>query len=326
LKVLFTCAGRRIELIEAFRRAARREKIDLTVVVADASRLAPGMHAADVAHVVPRITSRDYIPSITRIVKRDRPDLLIPLIDSDLLLLARARETFSRLGCRALISSPTVVRTCRDKVRTYEFLCRHGIDTPATWTLDEVLRRRRNRFPYFIKPRYGSAGRGSAKVPDLETLRFRGPRVPSPIVQEFVDGPEMTLDVYAGFDGVPRCVVPRERIEVRAGEVSKGRVVKDPAVIEAGRQVVAALGECLGVVTIQCIVDPRQRVRVIEINPRFGGGVPLAIAAGADFPRWLLMEFFGRHPRIRLDAYQDGLHMLRFDQSVFVAADAFRRI
>jgi len=34
------------------------------------------------------------------------------------------------------------------------------------------------------------------------------PRVPDAIIQEFVPGVEYTLDVYAGYDGVPRCVVP----------------------------------------------------------------------------------------------------------------------
>jgi len=320
LRVLFTSAGRRVALIESFRLAARRLRIPLTVIVADAARLAPTMHVADVSRVVPKIGARGYMAAIKKIVRRDRPDLLIPLIDDDLMPLARARDAFATSGCRAVVSSPEVVRTCRDKMLTYAFLRARNIDTPATWTLDEALARKRHRFPYFLKPRMGSAGLGNARIDDLEALKFYGARVPDPIVQELVVGREITTDIYAGFDGVPRCVVPRERMEVRSGEVSKGKVVKDSAVTETARQVVEALGDCVGVITLQCIVDAHRRIRVIEINPRFGGGVPLAIAAGADFPRWLMTEARSRRPRIRMDGFREGLHMLRYDEAVFVPA------
>ena len=32
---------------------------------------------------------------------------------------------------------------------------------------------------------------------------------------------------------------------------------------------------------------------MIEINARYGGGFPLALEAGADFPRWQLEELLG---------------------------------
>ena len=93
-----------------------------------------------------------------------------------------------------------------------------------------------------------------------------------------------------------------------------------------GRKVVEMLGECRGVITIQCIVTPRRRIRVIEINPRFGGGVPLAIHAGADFPRWILSELIGRRPRINPTGFRDDVALLRYDESVFVAnASKLRR-
>lgn len=82
-------------------------------------------------------------------------------------------------------------------------------------------------------------------------------------------------------------------------------------------ELVAALGECVGVVTLQCFLTVDGRVRFIEINPRFGGGVPLAIRAGADFPRWLIEEHLGRQPDIAPEAWQDGLVMLRYDEAVF---------
>ncbi len=317
LRLLFTCVGRRIELIDAFRRAARGLGIRLEIHGADLNWLAPAMHMVDRAHVVPRIGSRGHLAALLKLAADQRIDALIPLIDSDLLSLAAAAPRFEAIGTRVLISTEPVVRACRDKLLTYETLKAAGIDTPATWSWEDALRRKRHRFPYYMKPREGSASLGNFRINDGDELRVLGRRVPRPIVQEFVEGVEHTLDVYAGLDGRARCVVPRRRLEVRSGEVSKSLIVKDPAIIAVGYRVAEALGGFRGVVTIQCIVTPDRRVRVIEINPRFGGGVPLAIQAGADFPRWLMAELLGRKLRYKPMAYRDGVTMLRYDQSVF---------
>jgi carbamoyl-phosphate synthase large subunit len=318
VRVLFTCVGRRVELLAAFRLAAEALKTPIEIHGADANQLSPAMHHVDRAHLVPRISSRDYIGSLLEIVGRRRIDLLIPLLDPELPKLASAVDRFAEHGCCALVSSPSVIKICRDKLATFKTLKFAGIDTPQTWTWDEAMQHKRHRFPYFLKPRRGSAAMGNHVVNDHAELKTFGLRVRDPIVQEFVEGVEHTLDVYTGFDGTPRCVVPRRRMEVRTGEVSKALIVKDPAIMEIGRQVAEVLVECRGVVTVQCMVTRRGRICVIEINPRFGGGVPLAIHAGADFPKWIISQFLGRMPRINPAGFRNDVAMLRFDDSVFV--------
>ena len=308
--MLFTCIGRRVELLNAFRQAADRLDMNLKIHGADASRLSPAIHLADKAHILPSIATGQYVDALLKVVRRAGIDLLIPLIDTELPALAAAVDRFAEAGCVALISSPSVVETCRDKLATYHALKEAGIDTPTTWPWAEVIKRKRHRFPYYLKPRAGSAAMGNYAVRNLDELHTLGRRVRDPIVQEFVTGIEHTLDVYTGFDGRPRCAVPRKRLEVRTGEVSKGLIVKDRAVMDVGRRVAETLGECRGVVTVQCMVTPDRRIRVIEINPRFGGGAPLAIHAGADFPKWILSELVGIRPRINPTGFRDDVAML----------------
>jgi len=315
---LFTCVGRRVELIRAFRRAGKALNLSLKIHGADGSRLAPALHRVDKAHLVPSISRGGYTDALVEIVERNGIDLLIPLIDTELTHIAESAHRFREVGCRALISSQEVVRICRDKLATARVLKDSGIDTPRTWSWDAALKRPRHHFPLFLKPRYGSAAMGNYTVRSLRELQTFGRCVPDAIVQEFVDGSEHTLDVYTGFDGRVRCVVPRKRLEVRTGEVSKALVVKDPRIMATGRTVAEALGACRGVVTVQCMVTPQGLIRVIEINPRFGGGVPLSIHAGADFPKWILAEQAGIRLRIEADAFRDDVAMLRYDESVFV--------
>jgi carbamoyl-phosphate synthase large subunit len=320
--LLFTCVGRRVELLQAFRAAARRLGFRLRIVGTDSDPTAPALSCVDDAVIVPRAADAGYMDAVLDAVRAYGAALLIPTIDTDLVVVSQHRAAIAELGCTPLIAEPEIISTCRDKVRTYEHLCRHNIDTPPTWTPDQLPPPAKRRFPLFIKPRGGSASQWVHKLEDAADLEYYLHRVGNPIIQEFVAGVEHTLDVYVGLTGVPRCVVPRARWQVRGGEVCKGVVVKDLDIMNAGRHLVETLGPSpRGLVTLQCIVTPQHRIRFIEINPRFGGGVPLAIAAGADFPAWLLQELAGRSPAIAFDSFQHGLCMLRYDWSVFLSLE-----
>jgi carbamoyl-phosphate synthase large subunit len=319
LTLLFTCAGRRVELLQAFRAAGQRLGVSLRLIAVDSDPTAPALYAADVPLIVPSADHADYIPALRARVKAEHVAALIPTTDTDLVTLAAHREEFAAAGCAALIGPPEVIRLCRDKTATYAFLVEHGIDTPRTWTPAEIRVEGRPPYPLFLKPRTGSASHSVQKLEGPRDLAYYLDRVPDAIVQEFVAGSEHTLDVYVGSSGAVRCVVPRQRWQVRGGEVSKGITVKNPAIMAAGRRVVEALGPGVrGVVTLQCVVTPDRHIRFIEINPRFGGGAPLAIAAGADFPAWLIQELRGVDPQIAFDGWQDGLCMFRYDWAVFV--------
>ncbi len=321
--LLFTCVGRRVELLQAFRAAARRLKYRLRIVGTDSDPTAPALACVDKAVIVPRAADAGYMDAVRDAVRAHGAALLIPTIDTDLEVVSRHRAEIAELGCFPLIAEPEVISTCRDKVRTYEHLCRHNIDTPQTWTPEQLPPPAERHFPLFIKPRGGSASQWVHKLEDAADLDYYLGRVGDPIIQEFVAGVEHTLDVYVGLTGVPRCVVPRARWQVRGGEVCKGVVVKDLEIMNAGRHLVETLGPSLrGLVTLQCIVSPEHRIRFIEINPRFGGGAPMAIAAGADFPAWLLQELAGQTPEIAFDGFQHGLCMLRYDWSVFLPLEA----
>lgn len=319
LPILFTCVGRRVELLRAFRRAGERLGIRIEIHGADATQMSPGMHHVDRAHIVPLIRTGKYIDALLRLVRKHKIKLLIPTIDSELLDLSRSVDRFANAGCLALVSRESVIRTCGDKLATFRALSEAGIDTPQTWTWTRAMKKPRHKFPYFMKPRAGSAAMGNYIIRNKQDLETYGKLVKQPIVQEFVDGVEHTMDVYTGLDGVPRCVTPRRRLEVRSGEVSKAILVKDKAIMDIGARVTEVLAGCRGVVTVQCIVNGRGRIRVIEMNPRFGGGVPLAIHAGADYPKWILQELLGKRPRIRPLGFRDDIAMLRFDDSVFVS-------
>jgi len=100
--------------------------------------------------------------------------------------------------------------------------------------------------------------------------------------------------------------------------VSKGQVVKNPRIMSEAGMLVETLGAGPGVITLQLFLTDDDRVKFIEINPRFGGGAPLSIKAGANFPKWILQEASGKKTNISSGSFKDDLIMLRYDSEVWL--------
>jgi len=320
LSVLFTCIGRRVSLLESFRRAARQLKINATFLGTDTTELSPALQLCDQRFGVKATTHSGYIKQLLSIVKANGVKLLIPTVDLDLKRLAQNKPKFAALGCRVLVSEPKVIDICQDKRKTYKFLLKNNFDTAMTMSIRSALSKKKIKWPCFLKPWDGYAGRGNAVINNRKELLFFSKRIPNPICQELVKGTEYTCDVYVDFGMKVHCVVPRKRIEVRAGEVSKGQVVKNTQIMSKAAALVEKLGAGPGVITLQLFLTDDGRIKFIEINPRFGGGVPLSIKAGADFPKWIFQELTDKKTNIRHDSFKDGLIMLRYDSEVWLDA------
>jgi len=316
--ILFTSVGRRVSLIRHFYRALKDLKLNGRIYGADASDKSPAFHITEKSFMVPRINHPDYIPSLLKICKQEHIKVLIPLIDTELYVLAKNRQQFSEIGTEAIISNQEVIHVGMYKTATHQFFKKNGVKAPELFSREDHEKIKEN-LPLIIKPNDGSASHMVFRVDTEQQFDFFAQYVPNAIIQQYIEGEEYTLDVFVDLSGKVRCVVPRLRIEVRAGEVSKGVIVKRDDLIQAGKTVCECLAGARGCITLQCICDRNGTIYMIEINPRFGGGVPLSIEAGADFPKWLLQLVMGEEIGDVADSYKDGLMMLRYDEAIFIA-------
>ncbi len=305
-----------MSLLRAFREAMTELKFRGKLIVSELTQAAPAVCVADEVCYAPPTTDDDYIPRLLEIVEAKKIGLVVPLTDLDLQVLADTREQFEALGCTPMIACPETVAICRDKRRTNETIAAAGLQPIASYTLAEFLA---NPFyPCFIKPIDGSAAIGAARIED--EMRLHGHVATyedATLVQEYVDGQEFTMDVYRSRDGLIHAIVPRQRLLVRSGEVQQGVTVLDEHLIDATRQLVEQLDGLWGAFCCQCRREPGGEPRFFEINPRFGGGVPLAIAAGADLPLYLLQETLELPITSQFGQFTDGLLMLRYDEALY---------
>ncbi len=309
--VLFTCAGQRVDIVAAFRRAGAR------TVAVDLDPLAPALYHAHEHALVPPVADPGYVLALRDLVERREIDLIVPLTDLDHGVLARRREELGR--ALVLLPEPGLVDALADKWLAHRLFEERGIGSPATWLPDELPAGL--PFPVLVKARHGFGSRGIYRCADRRQLEFfLGYSEHDSMVQTCCLGEEFSIDVFCDLES--RCLnaVPRTMIQSKGGESIKGMTIRDPELIELGRHVSETLG-LVGPANIQCFREPDGRHLVTDINPRFGGGFPLPTAAGSGYPELALALAAGERPEARLGAFREGLVMTRFFSELVLAPD-----
>jgi carbamoyl-phosphate synthase large subunit len=324
--ILFTAAGRRVSLVRQFKAALRTLGDPGRCVTADTSPTAPAHQAGDKALRIPRCDAPDFIDQLLAICVQEHVRLLVPLIDTELPVLAAHRHRFAEQGVTVLVSDPATIAIGNDKRATGAFFAANGFRSPQIYSTEALPFVDASAFPLFVKPPDGSASIGARRIDTAHELAVHMAEQPNLMVQDCITGVEHTIDVWVDLAGQAQCAVPRRRLEVRAGEVSKAVTVRNPAMIDAALAVAQALPGARGCLTLQVFLTPKARqlddvLTFIEINPRFGGGFPLSVHAGAHFPLWALQEIRGEQPDYAAgQAFRDGLMMLRYDDELIVDA------
>ena len=241
--------------------------------------------------------------------------MVIATIDTELLLLADLKADFARKGIHVMVSDRQFVEMCRDKRNTGAFFVQHGIRVPKE--VDKYY----PTFPLFAKPYDGSLSTNLHYIKTAEELTQEILDDPKLIFMEYIDKKvykEYTVDMYYGKDNRVKCIVPRERIEIRAGEINKGRAEKNE-ILTFLKEKLGYIEGCVGCICVQLFFHPETKDMVgIEINPRFGGGYPLTYMAGGNFPELLIREYFLGEKVDYFDNWKDGALTLRYDDAIFV--------
>lgn len=314
--VLITSAGKRVALVKAFIESLSRFFPDAKVYITDMNpSMAPAAYISDGYISVPRVTSENYIEILQEICVKYDIGLVVPTIDTELAILSANKPIFERWGTHLCVSDYDFIMMCRDKRNTGAFFEKKGIRVPKP--VDKLY----PTFPMFAKPYDGSLSTNLHYIKSTEDLTEEILADPKLIFMEYIDKTkyqEYTVDMYFGRDHQLKMAVPRERIEIRAGEINKGRTVKEflePYI----HQHLSYIDGCEGCICGQFFYDKESGDIVgIEINPRFGGGYPLSYAAGANYPEFLIREYYLDENIPYSNNWTDSMLMLRYDDAIFV--------
>ncbi len=314
MNILLTSSGRRNSLLELFQNAAR--PYQAKVFISDIDGLAPTLYDSNHVVKLPPVNDPSYLASLLAVVQDFDINLIVPTIDTELCVLANARDKLKELGAYALVSSKCFCTTCADKWLTHQMCLANGLESPASWIAENL---RCDDLPetLFIKPRMGSASIDSFPV-HCSDLASALRKVKNPIIQEHLKGDEITIDAFFDFDSQPIHYVPRKRLRTLAGESIQGVTLDDAPFKDWLLKVLTIFAKqgAKGPITFQAFLTDRGPI-LTDVNPRFGGGYPLAYAAGGHYPEWLMLLLHGKALRPHLGEYKRGLHMVRTFREIF---------
>ena len=316
MNILITSAGQRVSLVRAFQKELKRINPDGKVYTVDLNPvLAPACYVSDGYKQVSRASDINYIEELLDICSEWNIKMIIPTIDTELLVLAENIDRFKDKGIYPIISSSEFISICRDKRKINDFFSDREISIP------EPIDKHNPVFPLFIKPYDGSRSIDTFKITskdDLLPYHYENKKL---MFMEYIDPKdydEYTVDTYYNKVGKLCCAVPRKRIYIRTGEINKGATKKN-AIIEEFKQKLSHIEGAVGCLTTQVFFNRNtNRVIGIEINPRFGGGFPLSYLAGANFPKWLIIEYMLKQKVEYFDNWEENLLMLRYDDEILV--------
>ena len=309
MNILLTSAGRRTYLVEYFKEVLKGKG----TVYASNSAFSPALNTADDFVITPLIYEENYIPFLLEFVKKKNISVIISLFDIDLPVLAKAKDLFKKNGVAVIVSDYEVTQTCNDKWNSYNFLLENGFNTPKTYVdyreAQNDLEKETLDFPLIIKPRWGMGSIGIYKAENQQELEVFYKKVKKEIeesylqfeskaeinrailIQECIKGQEYGLDIFNDLEANHLKTFVKKKTAMRSGETDSAVTEDHQQLHELGKKLSGKLKHIGNLDTDWFIMA--DKIYVLEMNCRFGGGYPFTHLAGANLPKVLieLMQF-----------------------------------
>lgn len=304
MNVMLTSVGRRAYMVKYF-----KEVLGNTgkVYVSNSDNKSIAFKYADEKVISPLIYDENYIPFLLDCCKKNSIDILISLFDIDLLILARHKNQFGKIGTKVIVSDPQIIEICNDKWKTYQFLKENGFHAPASYlSINDVITKisiGELNYPIVVKPRYGCGSISVAIAYDEEDLRYLTKKANEDIAnsylkyessvtenkviyQECLKGQEYGADIINDLNGKTQNVIVRKKIAMRSGETDIAELVDEPII----ERELEELGKATKhIANMDCDVFLVDRVPyILEMNARFGGGYPFSHMGGCNLPKAII--------------------------------------
>jgi predicted ATP-grasp superfamily ATP-dependent carboligase len=334
VKVLVTDGNNRVAL--AIVRALGRAGAEVTVV--EQERFATRRPAAFLSRhvrrhaVIPSLEDRGaFLEALAREARG--ADVLLPVSTNVVLACAEHRD---RLPARVPVPPAAVVRRANDKSAVLAVARKAGVPIPVSYApesdeeLEEVVAR--VRLPAIVKLRDDEGttldpGDRYARVDSADGLRqaYRSLHRlrPFPVIQERIAGGGFGVGVLAKEGRLLAAFCHRRVREypVTGGPSAVCESLRDPRLVDYAARVIAEL-RWTGVAMVEFKKD--DDYRLLEVNPRFWGSLPLATAAGVNFPELLCRMALGDGPAAP-PSYREGVRLRFLPMDMAAAWSALRR-
>ena len=296
INVLIQCAGGAAAV--GFIKSLRLLDEDINIVACDSDKLASGLYLSDKYYVVQPITDDNLDlrwSEIKKIIETEKINFILPCGDHDLLILSTYKDELHDMGVTTFVSSRKTIDICRDKYNFWKYCSESFLSPYMPKPIDAV----------FEKPNIGSGSRGVKliKAKDNNTL------------WEYLPGMEYTVDVFCNSESKIISTSIRKRLGVKAGISVKSEIIRHKQIEEMSELICHSLsinGPCC----IQFKEDKNGNPKIIECNPRLGGGTFITTLAGIN-PAQIYIDLFNERT-IELNQQPKLITVTRYFEEIII--------
>ena len=317
MNILITSAGRRVSLVKAFKESSKQLRTKSKIFITDLNiKRSPAAYFADEAFNIGYFNDPSYINDLLKICLKNKVSIIVPTIDTELIQLANSKSVFNANGINVIISDIKLIQMLRDKITTNTFFNSLNIRTPIIFGKENL------KFPVFLKPLKGSNSKGIYKADNIKEIKPSDLESDNMMILENIDDAiydEYTIDLYYDKNSSLKCAVPRIRLKVVGGESNQG-ITKKNEVLDFVKDRFKFIDGAIGCLTLQLFSKKYNPIEVIgiEINPRFGGGYPFSLNAGANFPEFIIREYLLDEQVDYFDAWKDNCLNIRYENEIII--------
>jgi predicted ATP-grasp superfamily ATP-dependent carboligase len=299
-------------------------KLPVSVTAAERTPRSLGMLSrySDASYVYPDPAedAGAFIDHLVDHLERSAYDVVIPADDHTSLLLARHKQELEATGPTVGVEDWPTFERAYDKAKLFEVIETLDVPAPATYAptsmtavtdIAETI-----DYPAVVKPRSKSHFRDGECVTTLVTAdnyvesatalrrtyrqivdEHDGFERQYPLVQEFVPG-TTTTTVALSDRGVVGAYFQEERLRTypsSGGNSALLGAVREPEMLEHAERILGGL-EWSGPAMVEFKRKPDGTFSIIEVNGRYWGSLPFAIACGVDFPKLHYRQLVGIDP------------------------------
>jgi len=304
--ILFLGAGKRVSLVANFLQSIKNLNLEARLLSYEIDTHQPVSKLTEII-VGKRWTDPAVDEHLLQIISQQEIDLVVSNVDPAAIVQSRIRTLTETAS---FCSDQLVVKNCTSKKR-FQKVCEFN-------DLNIIPLASLHQFPKFGKPDMGSSSNGAMVLKNIEEQNKLSKDL-NYIYQKYIIGLEISVDCYITQNGNVLGISPRIRVRTHGGESIETETILDEEIVNKSKEVIKKLN-LLGPITIQFIREKKTNfLYLMEVNPRFGGGVNASIYAGFDFPTMMVQEALGLEPR-KIE-FGRKVRMLKYFEEVYFEID-----
>ena len=294
------------------------------------------LEMVDTYYPVPRGDDPKYVDIILDICKKEKVDIVMPIMSVELESLSRNKEKFREIGTIVSVSDIESLEIANDKLRLMDYMSVNGFDCPKYYRIgnaDELIRYAKELgYPekkVCVKATHGSGSRGfrilDGRINKYDRFMYEKPNtnlisleemteilsipeaMPEMIVMEYLPGNEYTVDLLADKGRVMyNCC--RKSLNMDNSIMLDGVIESKKEVLDLCEKVVKSL-KLDGNIGFDLKENKNGKPYIMECNPRMTAGIPMFMAAGINLPYLCVKKIMGEElPELSI---KEGMKMKR---------------